>query len=138
MGRGMAAAALCLLLLALGSARGDLTGQLVEDSDQMANIVGARETMSLVDYSLKKVLADGRRGRGRGRGWSCGLSCVLHDSPPRLSSLLEPLPRAGSSPRRKRAGGLGGAGRGMRLPDALRALCRSKRHAIGWRRTQRA
>ena len=95
-----AAAALCLLI-ALGSARGDLTGQLVEDSDQMANSVGARETMSLVDYSLKKVRAAGRRGRGRRRGRFCGLSCVLLLSPPQLSSLLEPRPRAGSSLRHK-------------------------------------
>ena len=46
-------AAVCLL--ALGPARGDLTDRLVKDSDTMANIVGASETMSLVDYKLHKV-----------------------------------------------------------------------------------
>ena len=71
---GRRMAALCLLL-ALGSVRGDLTGQLVEDSDQMANIVGARETMSLVDYSLKKVRAAGRRGPAAAAGSAACPAC---------------------------------------------------------------
>lgn len=47
-----------LFVLALGTTRGDLTGRLVDDSDTMANIVGASETQSLVDFKLHKV----RRG----------------------------------------------------------------------------
>ena len=53
-GAAVVVAVLCLLAIA-GSARADLTGQLVADSDNMANIVGAAETMSLVDYKLHKV-----------------------------------------------------------------------------------
>jgi hypothetical protein len=47
-------AALCLLGV-LCSVHGDLTARLVDDSDHLANIVGAKETESLVDYKLKKV-----------------------------------------------------------------------------------
>ena len=47
-----------MFVLALGTTRGDLTGRLVDDSDTMANIVGASETQSLVDFKLHKV----RRG----------------------------------------------------------------------------
>lgn len=44
-----------LMFLALGLAHGDLTSRLVDDSDNMANIVGASETQSLVDFKLHKV-----------------------------------------------------------------------------------
>ena len=47
-------AALCLLGV-LCSAHGDLTARLVDDSEHLANIVGAKETESLVNYRLKKV-----------------------------------------------------------------------------------
>ena len=53
--RGAVVLVTALCLLVLGSARADLTGQLVDDSDNMANIVGASETMSLVDVKLHKV-----------------------------------------------------------------------------------
>ena len=55
MGRRWALGAL-LLGVSLGVALGDLTGRLVEDSDNMANIIGARETQGLVDFKLHKVL----------------------------------------------------------------------------------
>ena len=73
--RAMAAGVLCLLL-AVGSARGDLTGELVDDSDNMANIVGARETMSLVDVKLHKVRAVGAGGRAGAVGRVCVCVCV--------------------------------------------------------------
>ena len=47
-------AALCLLGV-LCCVHGDLTARLVDDSEHLANIVGAKETESLVDYKLKKV-----------------------------------------------------------------------------------
>ena len=56
-GQGAALAVTVLCLLAASPAHGDLTARLVDDSDNMANIVGARETMSLVDYKLHKVNA---------------------------------------------------------------------------------
>ena len=46
--------ALCVLAC-VGSAAADLTARLVDDSDHLANIVGATETESLVDSRLKKV-----------------------------------------------------------------------------------
>jgi len=46
-----------LMFLALGLAHGDLTSRLVDDSDNMANIVGASETQSLVDFKLHKEQA---------------------------------------------------------------------------------
>ena len=60
-----------LFLLALGTARGDLTGRLVDDSDTMANIVGASETQSLVDFKLHKVRR-GSNSRAYGKAKACG------------------------------------------------------------------
>lgn len=43
---------LALILALVGISSGDLTGRLVDDADNMANIVGAKETLDLVDYKL--------------------------------------------------------------------------------------
>jgi hypothetical protein len=47
--------ALLCVLACLRSAAADLTARLVDDSENLANIVGATETESLVDSRLKKV-----------------------------------------------------------------------------------
>mmetsp|Transcript_7980 Transcript_7980/g.26731 ORF Transcript_7980/g.26731 Transcript_7980/m.26731 type:complete len:385 (-) Transcript_7980:2312-3466(-) len=48
---------IAIMYCCVGSINADLTARLVDDSDNMANIVGARETQELVDYKLRQVQA---------------------------------------------------------------------------------